>query len=211
MESLRPSSFGSLLVLLALAGTAATARAEPSLPEIRTDLPITIDADSSEFDYVSSRLVFKGLRMDQGGLGIEADVAETDKLDFTDGVWIFNGNVVVKADNTTLYCDQARVHFVEHELTSLDVTGAPARFEQLLPETNERNTGQANSIAYSAANGIVTLRDNARFSDGGNEVTGELITYDIISRHLTAGSGDSGPVKIVIEPPEQLKEKARQR
>ena len=79
----------ALTAALLLTGWSAVAPAQdrtPPLPEIQTDMPITIDADSSEFDYETSRLVFRGLRVDQGTLGIEADLGETDKLDFTDGV-----------------------------------------------------------------------------------------------------------------------------
>ena len=92
----------------------------PELPELQTDMPITIDADSSEFDYETSRLVFHGLRMDQGNLGIEADIAETDKLDFTDGRWEFTGNVIIEADNAKLSCDKAIITFVNHQLITAE-------------------------------------------------------------------------------------------
>jgi lipopolysaccharide export system protein LptA len=49
--------------------------------------------------------------------------------------------------------------------------------------------------------GTLKLVGAARFSDGVNEISGELITYDLTRGRLTAGSGDSGPVKILIEPP----------
>lgn len=169
-------------------------------PELQPDMPITIDADSSEFDYASSRLIFRKLRLDQGNLGIEADLAETDKLDFNDGQWVFSGNVVVVADSTSLSCDRALLTFVNHQLTLAELTGSPAKFEQRLEESGEKNSGEANSIIYELSSGTLQLKEDARFSDGSNEISGALITYDLIARNLTAGSGDSGPVKIIIEP-----------
>jgi len=194
----------ALATSLLLAGYADTASAQ-DIPKLQTNVPITIDADSSEFDYESSRLVFRGLRMDQGNLGIKADLAETDKLDFTNGLWIFSGNVTVEADSAKLYCEQARLTFINHQLTAAELTGGPAKFEQYIEESGATNSGEANSITYMLSSGTLQLRDDARFSDGSNEISGDLITYDLVARHLTAGSGDSGPVKIVIEPG-QIKE-----
>jgi len=181
--------------------------AQGNVPEFQPDMPISIDADSSEFDYQTSRLVFRGLRMVQGNLGIEADIAETDKLDFTKGVWFFTGNVVIEAENATLFCDKARINFVEHQLTEAELTGNPARFEQLVEESGETNIGEAGSIVYKLKTGNLVLSENARFTNGASEISGDMITYNVVGRRLTADSGDSGPVKILIEPPSDLKEK----
>jgi len=191
-------------MLLAVIATAES-KAQGSIPQLQTNLPITIDADSSEFDYQSSRLIFRGLRMDQAGLGIKADLAETDKLDFNDGEWMFSGNVTVETDTATLQCDSALLTFVNHQLIAAVLTGGPARFQQRLEESDKINSGEANFIDYQLSSGTLELRESARFSDGANEISGELITYDLAARNLTAGSGNSGPVKIVIEPG-QIKE-----
>ena len=200
----------SVLALLVAAPYQGDAQSRlPELPELQTGMPITIDADSSEFDYQTSKLVFRGLRMDQGNLGIEADLAETEKLDFTDGQWVFTGNVMIEAENAKLRCDKATLTFLNHQLVSAELWGSPARFEQFITESEQTNVGEANKILYKLDNGILELRESARFSDGANEVSGELITYNIADQHLTAGSGNSGPVKILIEPPSDLKDKGQ--
>lgn len=198
-----------LLLLLASASPGYPQSKLPVMPELQTDMPITIDADSSEFDYQTSKLVFRGLRMDQGSLGIEADLAETEKLDFTDGQWLFSGNVIIEAEDAKLRCDQAKLTFLNHQLVSAELQGRPARFEQLIAESAQTNVGEANIILYKLDNGTLELRESARFSDGANEISGDLITYDIGAQHLTAGSGTSGPVKILIEPPGKLKDKGQ--
>ncbi len=192
------SRAGAILLVCAWLPFAAGAQEQPGL---QPDIPITIDAESSEFDYASSRLVFRGLRLDQGNLGIRADVAETDKLDFDAGEWRFSGNVEMEADGTRLNCESAVFVFAEHQLLSAVLQGAPARFEQPAPESDRVNTGAAGEIAYDLAAGTLTLTGNATFSDGVNEISGDRIAYDITRGRLTAGSGDSGPVKILIEPP----------
>lgn len=194
----------SALLLASVADAPAqdTAAALPELPTtVQTDLPIMIDADSSEFDYAGGRLVFQGLRLDQGNLGIRADLAETDKLDFNAGQWTFSGNVVVEADNTRLECDSAELRFKDHELTGATLRGSPARFEQPAKDSEQINTGAAEEIVFDMPAGTLTLMGEARFSDGLNEISGDMITYDLTRGRLTAGAGDSGPVKILIEPP----------
>jgi lipopolysaccharide transport protein LptA len=69
------------------------------------------------------------------------------------------------------------------------------------------NSGEGNTIVYRLTAGTLRLSENAHFSDGANQISGDLITYDLQAQHLQVGSGDSGPVKIVIEAPRQQKEK----
>jgi len=190
-----------LMGIVAIALLAAANAMSQDAPVLQPDMPITIDAESSEFDYESSRLRLRGLRLDQGNLGIRADLAETDKLDFNEGEWTFSGNVQVEADSTRLRCDDATLNFLNHQLLDARLTGDPASFEQPAPDSERVNTGAANEIVYDMSAGTLQLIGNARFSDGVNEVSGELITYDITRSRITAGAGDSGPVKILIEPP----------
>jgi len=199
MANLFPES-GRAAVAAALLCAAGSSIGQDA-PALQPDMPITIDAESSEFDYASSRLVFRGLRLDQGNLGIRADLAETDKLDFDAGEWRFSGNVVVEAETTRLECTDARLSFRDHELLSATLTGTPASFAQPAPDSDRINTGAADEIVYDMQKGSLQLMGSARFSDGVNEVSGDLITYDITRGGLTAGSTDSGPVRILIEPP----------
>ena len=194
-----------LLLFLLLTGS-AFAQLEDVLPMVRSDTPIVIDADSSDFDYSSSKLVFRGLRMTQGMLGVKADYAETDKLDFDDGLWTFTGNVEFTTADTTLVCDWAEIKFINHELAAARMTGEPAWFKQIDPASGTTNSGEAKSIVYRLSDGILELRDEANFTDGSNKVAGDLISYDLQGQSLRAGAGSSGPVKIYIEPPSKNKE-----
>ena len=58
-------------------------------------LPISLDADSTEYDGKNSMMMFRGLRLSQGTTNIEADTGRASKLDFNDSVWHFEGNVVI--------------------------------------------------------------------------------------------------------------------
>jgi lipopolysaccharide export system protein LptA len=192
-----------VLILVALAAVAAFS-AEHSMEDLlraQQDRPIKINADSSDFNYTSGRLIFRGLKLTQGDLTIRAELAETANLDFADGAWTFTGAVEVEAQNAKLFCDEARIDFRNHQLARAELLGEPARFEQLVVETGKTNEGEAERMLYTLDNGMLELTRNARFSDGTNEIKGDNITYDVVGRNLTAGSGDSGPVTILIEPP----------
>lgn len=196
------NSLGLRTVGLLLAGCCAIGPADAREVFAARDpaAPIIINAESSEFDYAANRLVFHGLRLYQGEFGIVADHAVTDELNFEDGIWVFTGNVEFKTDTATLRCDEAEIRFLEHELAEADMQGAPAWFEQVTPEEGKVNSGEAIFIVYRLTEGTLELRKEASFTDGKNSVAGDLITYDMQAQNLSAGAGDSGPVKIIIEP-----------
>ena len=195
MANLYRNIASGLLVLLAL----PLAAVMPDY-ELQSDMPISIDADSSDFNYTTNRLSFTGLRITQGNMSISADYAETDKIDFNDGLWVFNGNVRVEAALSVLTCDSARLNFIAHELEHAELTGAPARFEQTDPETGKVNRGEGKLMIYDLKAGTVTLSNEAVFSDGTNRMSSSSITYDLVSRRIRADSGDSGSVRIMIDP-----------
>jgi len=132
-------------------------------------------------------------------MSISADYAETDKIDFNNGLWVFNGNVRVEAALSVLTCDSARLNFIAHELEHAELTGEPARFEQTDPETGKVNQGQGKLMIYDLKAGTVTLSNEAVFSDGANRMSSSSITYDLVSRRIRADSGDSGSVRIMID------------
>lgn len=187
-----------LLLLFALLATAAHAQ----VPDIRAQsaLPIDLDAASSEFDRRNNRLVFRTLHITQGTLSIKADVAEATRLDFENSRWLFKGNVVIENQGTTVWCDDAELVFLGHELRAATLTGTPARFEQ--PRAGGRRTeGRAGAIDYNVTAGTVRLTRNAWLSDGANEVSGERISYDLRREYVTADAESGGQVHMKINPP----------
>ncbi len=171
-------------------------------------LPITLDADSSEFDIRKGKLTFTGLRISQGTLGIKADKAEASKLDFEDSVWVFSENVVIDNAGTLIYCDRAEINFKEHRLIDAVVTGNPARFLHPATEYIKQKEGRANEMEYDLVSGIISMAGDAWLSDGSNEISGARISYDI-SRDYVIANGEDGQVSMKINPPESSQEPVR--
>lgn len=167
-------------------------------------LPINLDADSSEFDRRSGRLVFHGLRIKQGTLGIRADSAEATKLDFEDSRWLFSGHVVLDNGEAKAYCDNAELTFNGHRLRSAVLKGQPARFEQQRIG-NRVTQGRAGTLQYNLDSALIQLSGNAWLSDGANEVSGERISYDLRKEFVLADSDRGGQVRMRINPPPREK------
>jgi len=190
------ASFPRLAVgaLLALAAVTALA-ANP-----RTTLPISVEADASDFDYKNGVLVFTRVRITQGDARVEADRATATGLEFENSRWRFEGNVRINAEGGSLASEMANVRFTNNQIASAEVTGSPARFAQQRGE--RRAEGRAQRIDYDLASGRVRLVGGAWLSDGSNEITGSTLVYSMREQRVLADAAEQGgaPVRIIINP-----------
>jgi lipopolysaccharide export system protein LptA len=170
---------------------------------ISDTLPINLDADSSEFDRLNNRLVFQGLRLSQGALGIAADDAEANQLDFDNSVWVFRGNVLIESGDTRAWADEATVRFESHRMAYAELRGGPARFEQRRVDSEALAEGRALTMQYDIQGASIRLIDDAWLTDGKNEVSGATISYDLAREYIVADSDPSGQVRMKIIPPEE--------
>jgi lipopolysaccharide export system protein LptA len=204
MENLFPRLLISLLSSFAWVGVCAQTP-DLEIPDLTLSdtLPINLDADSSEFDRLNNRLRFTGLRLSQGALGIVADAAEANELDFNNSEWIFRGNVLIESGTTRAWADEAIVRFKEHQMAYAELSGVPARFEQKRGDEKALAEGRALTIEYDLSGANIRLLKEAWLSDGKNEVSGASISYDLAREYIIADSDDSGQVRMKIIPPEQ--------
>ena len=161
-------------------------------------LPISLDADSTDYDGKSSMLMFRGLRLSQGNLGIQADEGRASKLDFEDSVWHFSGNVIIDVENGHIECAVADLTFSGHELTHATITGAPATFEMQRPDSDEITYAEAGRLEYEFATGVVTFSEQATITEGGNQISSEYLVYNILEQRINAQSGGDGDSKVRI-------------
>lgn len=184
----------ALAALLALAPPLAMA-ANP-----RATLPISVEAESSDFDYKNGVLVFTRIRIIQGDARVEADRATATGLDFENSNWLFEGQVRITAEGGFLSSEAANVKFVNNEISSAEVTGSPARFAQQRGE--QRAEGRARHIDYQLTSGRVRLAGDAWLTDGSNEITGSTLVYNMREQRVVAEAGEQGgqPVRIIINP-----------
>ena len=166
------------------------------LPDSRE--PISLDADSSEFDRDQGTLFFRNVRIRQGTLSIAANSASADDLDFANSSWEFTGNVRIDGEASRIRSDTAVLNFRDHRLLRASVRGNPATFERDETEESRAISGGAQSIEYDAAGGKLTLTGNARIVDGKNEVLGSTLLYELEAEKLVASSDDNGGTRVQI-------------
>jgi lipopolysaccharide transport protein LptA len=211
----RRAALGSLVAAALLAALDARAEspppavkpagnvvANPLLAPGQSELPITVDARSSEFDYGKSRLVFHNVTITQGKLRVEAGEATATNLNFENSQWQFVGAVRITMENGSLNSDRADVTFAANQIARAVINGSPATFEQTLEQPPQVARGHANVIEYDVAQGTVRLSDDAWLSDGENELSGAVLVYDIRAERVLANApaGTDQRVRITINP-----------
>lgn len=161
-------------------------------------LPISLDADSSEYDGKSTMVVFRGLRLTQGSMGIEADDGRANKLDFEDSVWQLSGNVIIDVENGHIECDSADLTFSNYALILATITGSPATFEMQRPNSPEPTYAEAGRLEYDLAQGIIEFSERAKITENGNQISSSYLVYNIKDQLINAQSGGDGDPKVRI-------------
>ncbi len=211
-----PDTCGLLLAGLLLAGSGGVAQALDAPPSAATpakaaaapvlpgrQLPITVDAASSEVDYRTNMVVFSQVVISQGTMRVQADHAHASGLNFANSRWTFDGHVRIDAEpRGSLRSDLAVVEFRDNHIVRATATGKPAEFQQPRPESQQMARGHADEIVYDVNEGTVRLSNDAWLSDGVNEISGPLLVYNIRAQRVQAATqpGSDQRVHITIAP-----------
>src|SRR5215472_5238706 len=166
-------------------------------------LPITVDAASSEVDYRTNTVVFTQVVISQGAMRIQADHAHASGLNFANSRWTFEGHVRIDAEpRGSLRSDQAVVEFRDNRIVRATANGKPAQFEQQRGDSQQMARGHADEIVYDVSDGSVRLSSDAWLSDGVNEISGPLLVYNIRAQRVQAAAqpGTDQRVHITIQP-----------
>ena len=172
------------LLLLAMLPLAATAQ----VSDLDLRLPWDIDAESTSFDGKTSMIIFTGLRLSQGRIGIEADEGRATNTEGEEGTWQFTGNVKIDIENGRIECDSAHLTFMEYALRTALVTGTPATFELRRAGSEEVTYAEAGRLSYDVDAGIVEFSDEATINEGGNQISSNFLVYNIAEQRINADS-----------------------
>ena len=191
------------LALFALMAPAALLRAAATRD---AQLPILLDAQSTEVDLRTNTAVFNKVRISQGNIAITADqghASQTTALDFDNNLWVFRGNVRMTMEQGLLTSDEAQITFVNKVLTRAVANGKPAEFQSLVATKGKMVHGRANTVDYEVSKGVVHLSGDAYLSDGQNEIRHDSLKYNIGAQSVVAEAAEQGSqrVHIIITPP----------
>jgi lipopolysaccharide transport protein LptA len=168
----------------------------------QADLPINVDAESSDFDYAKNTLLFRKVRVSQGKTSVEADEATATGLNFENSRWVFRHNVKIRVEGGSLTSDDAAVTFADNQIARALITGSPAEFEQKLENSEDIAHGSAGSIEYDFTSSTIRMLQDAYLTDGHNDIRGQTLVYSIREQRVLANASDQGDerVRITINP-----------
>lgn len=131
-------------------------------------------------------------------------------VDLEQGKAIYNGNVMATQGNRKLTGNSLTIQRANNgKIESFMAQGSPAKTQDLPNANSQMAYGEAKNIYYYPQQGLVKYVNNAKFTQGGNVFTGDLITYNtqtqvISSPQTKAGNGTT---TIIIPPSSQQGDK----
>lgn len=115
--------------------------------------------------------------------------ADNQDIDYKERTLYFSGNVIVKKGNISIFAEELFVETDENDdAEKLIAKGSPAKFSQL-GEGSLNISSEALEITYLVNTEILTFKENATLKQGGSEVTGNLIEFDLVAQRVKA-AGD---------------------
>ena len=96
-------------------------------------------------------------------------------------------------------CDKAILEFEENELKNAKFIGEFSSFQQFDEKRELIASGTAEVFEYDHTANILRMETNAWVNNGSNEVSGNLITYNLVKRNIIADSENGSPVKLIID------------
>ena len=144
-------------------------------------------------------LYFEDISLKKNDLYINSDGANITDLNSGKIVFTFLGNVEIISEIVVIKCDKAILEFEENELKNARFIGALSSFKQFDDEKEMVASGAAEVFEYDHISNILRMETNAWVNNGSNEVTGNLITYNLVKRNIIADSENGSPVKLIID------------
>lgn len=188
----------SMIVALLVLSSLATDQVVIAQSDELLRLPMQLDADSTSYDGKSSMLMFRGLRLSQGSLGISAEEGRATKMDFEDSNWQFNGEVIIDVDNGHIESDSAEMQFSGYQLRLATIVGSPATFRLKRPGSDQETYAEAGRLKYDFEAGVIEFSEKATITEDGNKIASDHLVYNISERRVNATSDGDGDSKVRV-------------
>jgi lipopolysaccharide export system protein LptA len=138
-------------------------------------------------------------------------------MDVGNSQWVLTGHVRADMEDGQLRCDTATIRIVDNRIASINAHGGPALFQRpatnppvppsgarpphaaAAPKSDMANVtvrGHAQAILYDAVHGQVQFSGDSWFTDGCNEITSELMTYNMTTQIVQAGTAPGSNARV---------------
>ena len=198
---LKNNAFLSILLTFPLTFFISTTTAQINT----TDLPITIDAESTDYEGNPSILKFKKLNLSQGNIKISSDTGQASKLDFENSTWQFLGNVKITLENGVILANKTYLEFQGHQIKIANITGSKENqviLEFQRQEKDHITTAMADRIDYDFEAAMIDFSGNVTIVEDGNQISSNYLVYNIEQQSIQAQSNiaDNPKVRITYTP-----------
>lgn len=128
---------------------------------------------------------------------IEAEHAEVDQ---NAGTVVYTGSVQAQQGTMRVSADRLTIEVEDEKVVRITAEGQPAKYQQMLDEDKGLVKADARTIVYHTRQERVDLKGDAFLEQGGNEISGQLIHYDIVAGRVQAESGEDDRVRVIVQP-----------
>ena len=136
---------------------------------------------------------------------IRADSAEMDQQQ---GLVTYRGKVQADQGTMRVTADVMTVEYVDEKVVRITAKGTPAHYQQQIEADQQQVKGHSSTIVYHTQDERVDLKGNAFLTQEGNEITGDLIKYDIVAGKVDAKADKKDPVYMILQPAPRSKKKS---
>lgn len=166
-----------------------------------TKLPITIDAESTDYSGEESILTFNKLNLSQGNISITADSGQANKLDFENSVWQFNGNVKIILSDGEINAESTYLEFKGHQIKIATIRGVSEDQARLTLQRQDKlsaTTATADRIDYDFDAGMIDFSGRVSIVEDGNQISSSYLVYNIKKQTIQAQSKSQNDPKVKI-------------
>ncbi len=118
---------------------------------------------------------------------------ENDTQVFSGGFTLRQGTLAIQGQTATIH------RGAEGGFARIVLEGQPAQWSEELDDGSPLDA-RANVIDYDVDAELVILRGDVRIDKSGDQLSGELVRYDLKTQRLDAGSEGQGQVIMIMKP-----------
>jgi len=137
--------------------------------------------------------------------------SHTAEMDRRTGIVIYQGNVVLTQGTLRIEADQLQIQHSGNILQRAVADGKPARYQQQITADKPVTHAEGKRIEYLSQQKEVIVSGNAILKQGGDQFSGERLTYDMTAETVKANGGaattaegkaadDNSRVHMIIQP-----------
>ena len=134
--------------------------------------------------------------------------ANNAEIDQDQQLVVYRGEVQVDQGTLRVNADEMTVEYRDQKVVRITATGKPAHYQQQIEVNEDQVKARSSTIIYHTQDERLDLVGDAYLFQKGNEITGDLIKYDIVAGKVDAQSDSGGPVRMILQPATRAKSAA---